>query len=222
MELDKIIAALEKQHAGKWEAENGRTIHEWWPVSGCFLPKQLEIAAGAILTQNTNWKNVEKAIAGMIAAGMTDAEAIAKCSRARLERTVKPAGFYRQKAGSLKVLCRYILEFKGDFYRDATREQLLSLKGIGNETADAILLFACDKAEFVIDAYTKRIFSRHGIFSGNEKYAEMKEFFESRLKKDARSYRKIHALIDEHAKQICRKKAECEKCMLTKCVKDIR
>lgn len=213
----EIFSQLEKHYAKKWQQSEGRALHEWWPVSGKFKPQQLEIAAGAILTQNTNWRNVERAIANMIAAGMTSAATIAKCDTRKLQKIIRPAGFFTQKAERLKAICGFILAFDGDFYKDVTREQLLGIKGIGNETADSILLYACGRPEFVIDAYTKRIFSRYGTFDKGISYDEAKKFFESRLKKDATLYKKLHALIVEHAKETCRKEPACDACPLKGC-----
>src|SRR3989338_907312 len=195
----EIFRQLETHYGKKWEASNGRRIHEWWPVSGRFEPKELEIVLGAILTQNTNWRNVEKAIMNMIAAGLTDAGSIAKCDLRKLQKIIRPAGFFTQKAERLKGICIFILGFECDFYKDVTRQELLAIKGIGNETADSILLYACNKPEFVVDAYTKRIFSRFGVFVNDIRYDEAKKFFESKTKRNTTLYKKLHALIVEHA-----------------------
>ena len=124
-----------------------------------------------------------------------------------------------QKAQRLKTLCKFILSFNGKFYSKVSREQLLALKGIGPETADSILLFACNRPEFVVDAYTKRIFSRYGVFKDDSGYESMKSFFEECFPKDAARYKEIHALIVEHAKGICKSRPECGKCPLQNCIK---
>lgn len=120
-----------------------------------------------------------------------------------------------QKSQRIKEIARFILEYE-DFYSSVTREELLELKGIGKETADAILLYACGRSEFVVDAYTYRVFSRYGVLDGGS-YDEIKKFFESQLPKDVELYKKAHALIVEHAKTVCRKEPLCERCVLENC-----
>ena len=213
--LTEIFRQLGLSYREKWETENRRKLRDWWPVSGKFTPPQLEIAAGAILTQNTGWRNVERALEKMEKEGLLDAATIAGCGARKLGRVIRPAGFFAQKAGTLKALCRLVLEFDGDFCARVTREQLLGIKGIGKETADSILLYACGRPEFVVDAYTWRIFGRYGMLKKGMKHGEIKEFFESRLPRDAKLYREFHALIVEHAKQTCRKKPLCELCPLS-------
>ncbi len=215
--LAKIFSQLEKQYSGKWESAKGRALHDWWPVSGRFAPKELETVVGTILTQNTNWRNVEKSIENMVKANLTDANSIATCHTKKLERIIRPAGFFTQKARRLKELCRFILDFQGDFYADVTREQLLEINGVGRETADSILLYACGKPEFVVDAYTWRIFSRYGLLGKRMRYDDIKDFFETNTKKDTMLYKELHALIVEHAKETCRKVPLCERCPLKGC-----
>lgn len=194
-------------------------IHDkWWPVSGDFVPRELEIVIGAILTQNTNWRNVEKALGNMVKAGLVDAQTIAAAHIRKIESAVRPSGFFRQKAKRVKEIARFISSFENDsnFYKDVTREQLLGIKGIGKETADSILLYACDKPIFVVDAYTWRIFFRYGLLQKEKNYDDIQNFFESKLEKDADLYKKLHALIVEHAKRMCRKQPLCDKCVLKK------
>jgi len=131
-----------------------------WPVSGEFEPVEFEIVIGAILTQNTNWKNAERGLVRLRDIGLIDAERIDGCRSAILEDAIRPVGFFRQKSAVLKRLAGTILEFGQSFYSRVLREDLLSVKGIGPETADAILLFACGRTEFVADAYGRRIFHR--------------------------------------------------------------
>ena len=203
----KVYHKLKKQYHGK----------KWWPMQNDFLPRELEVCVGAILTQNTNWKNVEKALDNMRKAGLTKAEKIIKAKN--MEKTIKPAGFYKQKAKYLKNLCGFIVEYGAEkFFKSITREELMKIKGIGKETADSILLYACNKNHFVIDAYTKRIFSRMGIIDENSKYDEIKKFFESSLPRDRGLYKEFHAMIVEHAKNVCKKEPLCEKCIF-KCKK---
>lgn len=175
---------------------------QWWPVSGHFVPKEFEVCVGAILTQNTNWRNVEKALKNLVRAKMLTAEKIAGAPLPFLERLVRPSGFYRQKARRLKEFCRFAADFDGSFYRQVTREQLLGIKGVGRETADSILLYACGRPYFIIDVYTRRLFSRLKMIDGTEDYDELREMFETTLPRDAGLYKQFHALIVEHEKSL--------------------
>jgi endonuclease-3 related protein len=185
-----------------------------WPVSGKFHPPRFEVVAGAILTQNVNWNNVEKALGRMVQEGLVDAEAIGLCLRPRLEAAIRSSGFFRQKAQRLKTMARFISDYPGDFYGHSQREQLLAIKGIGPETADSILLYACDQPHFVIDAYTRRIFERYGALDKKATYTAIKETFESQLPVDISLYKRFHALIVEHAKRTCKKVPLCGECVL--------
>jgi len=187
-----------------------------WPVSGNFNPPRFEVVAGAILTQNVNWNNVEKALERMVQESLVDAEAILLCPGPRLEAAIRPSGFFRQKAQRLKIMARFISDYPGDFYRHVQREQLLALKGIGPETADSILLYACDQAHFVIDAYTRRIFERYGEWDRKAGYDAIQDIFQSQLPVEISLYKKFHALIVEHAKRTCKKVPRCEECVLRK------
>ena len=134
----------------------------------------------------------------------------------KLRRLIKPSGFFNQKAKRLKAFARYAIGnfgSVGNFLRNITREELLKVNGIGPETADAILLYACSKPYFVVDAYTKRIFSRLGIIEQSWKYEQVREFFENNLPKDVQIYQEFHALIVKHAKECCKKVAN-ENCIL--------
>ncbi|MDA2936992.1 endonuclease III domain-containing protein [Acidobacteria bacterium AH-259-A15] len=189
-----------------------------WPLSGHFRPQLLEVIVGAILTQNTNWNNVEKALNQMVRQELVEAVKLAHCPQSQLERAIRSAGFYRQKAERLKRVVRFILDYPGDFYGRVRREELLSIKGIGPETADSILLYACDQPHFVVDAYTRRVFARYGLLSERASYQEIKHFFESCLPVDVRLYKRFHALIVEHAKRTCKKTPLCHACVFqTEC-----
>ena len=155
MEIKAVYDML-LQHYGR---------QEWWPVKGKFEPREFEVCVGAILTQNTNWNNVEKALRLLEKNNFVSPEKISSADTNELEAAIKPSGFYRQKAERLKAFSGFIVESGGfkKFSEKITREQLLSMKGIGPETADSILLYALGRTYFVIDAYTKRIFSRFGI-----------------------------------------------------------
>ncbi|MEM5813003.1 MAG: endonuclease [Candidatus Aenigmatarchaeota archaeon] len=180
----------------------------WWPIIGSKKTKRLEIIIGAILTQNTSWKNVEKAIKNLVEKRLISREKIIKIKEEELENIIKPCGYYRQKAKRLKEALKRI---KGN----VTREKLLKINGIGKETCDAILLYAYEKPYFVIDAYTRRILERTGILKNAFKmgYDELQRFFHENLPKDIEVYKEYHALLDELAKNYCKKKSPlCEKC----------
>jgi endonuclease-3 related protein len=188
----------------------------WWPASFGFKPAGLEICTGAILTQNTSWQNVERALKNLKEAGCTTLDDFLKITEARLKKVIRPAGFFNQKAERLKLFAKYVSGFNSveDFFRNVTREQLLEIKGIGPETADSILLYAANRPCFVIDAYTRRIFSRMGLIGENRDYEKVRSFFESNLPKDISLYKEFHALIVELGKNICRKKPLCVECPL--------
>lgn len=185
-----------------------------WPISRHFRPPRFEVILGSILTQNTNWKNVEKALKQLVQEGLVAARKVESCSVIQLEDAIRSSGFFRQKARRLKDVCRFILDFRGAFYREVGRDELLSIRGIGPETADSILLYACDQPHFVVDAYTRRVFVRYGLLRENSAYDEVKDFFQSRLPRDVNLYKRFHALIVEHAKQTCMKSPSCGRCVM--------
>ena len=190
----------------------------WWPAQGPF-----EVIVGAILTQNTAWTNVEKAIGNLQAAGALSPRVLAGLPAAELERLVQPSGYFRQKARRLQSFARNLLErhdgslerlFAGSLTE--VRGELLALHGIGPETADSILLYAAHLPTFVIDAYTMRIFSRLGIVDDRQKYEEVRHLFLSHLPPDAPLFNEYHALIVEHGKTCCRKREPfCGACILS-------
>ena len=142
----------------------------WWPAETPF-----EVVVGAILTQNTNWRNVERAIAHLRAAGTLTPEPLLSLPRAELEKLIRPAGFFRQKAERLQLFTAHLFARFGDDLAamlagdlDAVRRDLLALKGIGPETADSILLYAGGRPSFVVDAYTRRLFTRLRLLRGDE------------------------------------------------------
>jgi endonuclease-3 related protein len=175
----------------------------WWPSK---TRSKFEICIGAILTQNTNWRNVEKAINNLIENNMLSKEAIKKANVNKLSALIKSSGYYKQKAKKLKAF----VNFNGTI----TREDILSIWGIGPETADSMLLYAYNKQYFVVDAYTKRIFTRLGVLDGKEDYEEVRDIFESKLPKDVELYKEFHALIVTLGKKFCKKKPECNECPL--------
>lgn len=191
----------------------------WWPGETPF-----EVCAGAILTQNTNWGNVEKAIANLKAADSLSIRGMAALARETLAALIRPAGYFNVKADRLLQFVNFLQEqhqssleqlFSAPWPR--TRIELLSVKGIGPETADSILLYAGGKPSFVVDAYTRRIFSRIGLVDEQISYDQLRSFFMDRLPGDAALFNEFHALIVEHAKQYCRTKPICSSCCLRTC-----
>lgn len=201
----------------------------WWPVVAnresqianrddqrlAISDKPFEVCVGAILTQNTAWGNVEKALRNLIAAEAMNPAVIVSMKETRLARLVRPAGYFRQKAKKLKIFSRWILaEFGGDLSRmkrtslPELRERLLSVWGIGPETADSILLYALGKPSFVIDAYTKRLCDCLGV--AFKDYHEYQTFFASRIPKSVKLYNEYHALIVAWGKLFGNKKTSAE------------
>jgi endonuclease-3 related protein len=184
----------------------------WWPADDAF-----EMMLGAILTQNTNWTNVEHAIANLRDAGLLDAQAIADSDEVRLARAIRPSGYFNQKGKKLKVLAEFYLAHGGEAGIDRlpdARQALLELHGIGPETADSILLYALHRPVFVIDAYTRRIFARLGATPADASYDTLQDYFQSRLPLSAPLFNEYHALIVLHAKQHCRPRPACSGCPL--------
>jgi endonuclease-3 related protein len=189
----------------------------WWPMLNGFEPPEWEVCVGAILTQNTNWKNVEKALENLKKESITSPYDIEKVKKSNLEQIIRPSGFYKQKAERLKVFADFVLGFGSfeKFSKSVTREQLLNVKGLGPETADSILLYALNRPVFVIDAYTNRICKSVGMGpSKTENYEELRHFFEKKLPKNIKIYKEFHALIVEMGKNHCKAKPLCRQCML--------
>ncbi|MEJ2456086.1 MAG: endonuclease [Candidatus Thiodiazotropha sp.] len=183
----------------------------WWPAETPF-----EVMVGAVLTQNTAWINVERAIENLRRADLLDAAAIAALSPQVLAVHLRPSGYFNVKAKRLQALCDWLLA-RDDQQRlttEALRKSLLSIHGIGPETADDILLYAYERPVFVIDAYTRRLCSRLGLLDARLPYEALRSVFERALPADVAMYNEFHALIDHHAKQVCRPKPRCEACML--------
>ncbi len=196
----------------------------WWPVDEEYHrehgtdPRE-EIVIGAVLTQNTSWRNVKKAIENLKREGALSFEGVLNTPLDKLEELIRPSGYYRQKARRLKVVSEKLSPVSK--VESIGREELLSIEGIGRETADVILLYAGGRPYFVIDAYTKRIVER--IFGVRGSYEELRSWFEGNLPKDVELYKEFHALLDEHAKRFCRKDPLCEGCPLTQvCIQPSR
>lgn len=189
----------------------------WWPARSPF-----EVAVGAILTQNTNWRNVERAIANLRDKGLLTPRALDATAHRDLERLIQPSGFFRQKAHKLRAFLDFLrlhcnLEFSAlqSLETRELRRLLLAIKGIGPETADSILLYALDRPVFVVDAYTARICHRHGLVPEDVGYDELQALFAERLPEDAALFNEYHALLVRVGKDWCRKKApDCAGCPL--------
>ncbi len=189
----------------------------WWPGETPF-----EVMIGAILTQSTNWKNVERAIANLKNRDLLSPGKMAELDLAALASLVRPSGYFNQKALKLKAFLKFFLAppISGSIKKmkripsPLMRQRLLSVKGIGPETADSILLYALDQPVFVIDAYTRRIFTRLGLAPEKISYQDLRNFFEQNLPRRAALYNDYHAQLVELGKNYCRKKPLCAACPL--------
>lgn len=183
--------------------------------------QRFEICLGAILTQNTSWPNVEKALKGLEEKDLLTPEKILSADEDKVKQSIRPAGYFNQKAKKLKIFSEYYTSLDKKSDQEPTREELLELWGIGPETADSILLYAYKKEHFVVDAYTRRIFSRLGLVDDRKTYEETKKMFEDNLSKDTKIYQEYHALLVEHAKRYCNPKPRCEDCIIDQICKKI-
>ena len=191
----------------------------WWPADSPF-----EVVVGAILTQSTAWTNVEKALASMREAGCWSFEAVAAMPEQDLAAVIRSSGYYNAKARKLQAFARHVLENYGgnlDIFFDKTiqelRLELLSIHGIGEETADDILVYAAGKPSFVIDSYTRRMVDRLGISpeGRNPGYGAYQALFQDNLPSDTPLFNEFHALLDHHAKIVCTKRnPRCAACCL--------
>jgi endonuclease-3 related protein len=199
----------------------------WWPllkeINGEFIcdyntensisikedNEKLEIALGAILTQNTTWKNAQRALINLKKTGLLDIRSLEKVEDKVLAEFIKPSGYYNQKARKIKEYIKFLNSGK-----EITRENLLRVWGLGPETVDDILLYAYDKSHFVIDTYTKRLFSRLGICNEKIDYHKLQDIIQNSIQKDTYVYKEYHALIVNHGKEYCTKKPKCCSCPL--------
>ena len=188
----------------------------WWPAE-----TRLECAAGAILTQNTSWRNVEKAIDALREASMLSAEKLKAVPHERLAALIRPCGYHNLKAKRLKNFIDFLFAGYGGVMENMLtedtgrlREKLLSVNGIGEETADSILLYALGKPVFVVDNYSRRILRRHRLIPEGASYSEMQKLFVRSLSPDAEVFGEYHALIVKTGKLHCRKTPRCEGCPL--------
>lgn len=188
----------------------------WWPGDTPF-----EIAVGAILTQNTNWSNVEKAINNIKRANALEARILDSLSPEKLEALIRPAGYYRVKTKRLKHFLTWLVEngdgklanLAGHNTYDL-RAELLAINGIGPETADSILLYALNRPTFVVDTYTARMATRHGLIEPPFDYHELQDLFQSNLPQDTQFFNEYHALIVRIGKNFCKPKPKCQNCPL--------
>ena len=186
----------------------------WWPAEHAF-----EVIVGAVLTQNTSWTNVELALENLRNQNALNYCAILKLETSDFEFLIRPAGFYRRKASAIRSICLFLENHRGikAFSQQShhiCREVLLSVSGVGAETADAILLYALNKPAFVIDKFTRRIVSRLSSIEFDLSYHSYQQAFENQLPSDLTCYREYHALLVAHAKAFCRKKPVCDACPL--------
>ncbi|MFC2075871.1 endonuclease III domain-containing protein [candidate division KSB1 bacterium] len=189
---------------------------DWWPAESPF-----EVAIGAILTQNTAWKNVELAIGNLKGKNLLKIERLRRTPPEKIAELIRPAGYYNQKTGTLNRFVEFLhdryqgrLPSTGEVPTDVLREELLAIKGIGPETADSILLYALDRPVFVVDTYTKRIFSRHLFLAANGSYDSIQDFFQNNLPRDIELYNDFHAQIVALGHRFCRPRPVCADCPL--------
>ena len=190
----------------------------WWPAR-----TPTEVVIGAILTQNTAWKNVERAVKNLKSAHCLTWSALRHLSQDRLAELIQPSGTYRVKAARLKTFVDYLWDHHRGSLKsllggelDEARRRLLSIRGIGPETADSILLYAGERPTFVVDAYTKRILHRHFVIERNTNYETIRELFHDTMPRDVQLYNEYHALFVEVGKRHCQVRARCEACPLAK------
>ncbi|HYA90758.1 MAG TPA: endonuclease III domain-containing protein [Thermodesulfobacteriota bacterium] len=188
----------------------------WWPGETSF-----EVMVGAILTQNTSWRNVEKAIQRLKGKAVLNPEGVHRLRKSELARLIRSSGYYRVKADRLKSFIDFLFgQYGGDLKRmkkerlEELREELLRVKGIGPETADSILLYGLKKPIFVVDAYTRRVFSRHGVVSEKASYEEIQKLFMDHLALDEALFNEYHALIVHIGKTLCKRIPRCDICPL--------
>ena len=188
----------------------------WWPGD-----TRLEVMVGAVLTQAAAWANVKKAISNLASAGVLSPQALRSLGEQELAQLIYPSGYYNSKARKLKALVEYLGQRYGDDLdamsrvdTDTLRAELLDVYGIGEETADDILLYAMGKPAFVVDSYTKRVFPRLGLAPEKGPYSTYRSLFTDRLPADRELFSEYHALIVRHAKEVCRKQPRCQNCCL--------
>lgn len=192
-----------------------RGHQRWWPGDSPF-----EVVIGAVLTQNTSWRNVEKAIANLKSVGALDPHRILSLEHEALATLLRPAGYFNVKARRVRAICEWLMrEAGGDvsalgkgIETSRLRQRLLEVPGVGRETADSILLYALGRPVFVVDAYTRRVFGRMGRVDPTADYDEIRAFFETRLPRSPELFNDYHAQVVVHAKETCRTRPRCGEC----------
>ncbi len=216
-----LIGMTQHPHRLKTVASVCRTLirwyqpRDWWPGRD----DPFEVVVGAILTQRTTWAQAAKAIEALRGSGLLTPKAFLTADRTCLERLLRPAGFYREKTKKLTAFCRLLRDDYAcawdrlaDQPKQELRKTLLSVYGIGEETADAILVYAAGRPSFVIDAYTRRLFARLDLIHGAESYGELQTLFEDALETDVALYADAHAAIVMHGASTCRPRPRCDTC----------
>lgn len=205
---DRLFSALGRQH--------------WWPADSPF-----EVVVGAILTQNTAWRNVKRSIAALRERGLLEYAALSEIPAADLAPLIRSSGYYNQKALKLRAFCDHVREkWAGSFEHflrqeaGVLRSELLGIRGIGPETADSIVLYAAFKPSFVVDAYTLRIFSRHGWVPEKTAYEDLRRYFMDALARDVPYFQEYHALLVRTGYLYCGKKPACGDCPLKDMTED--
>ena len=190
----------------------------WWPGDG-----PLDVVIGAILTQNTSWSNVEKAILNLKYSDLWSLDSIHNINQDKLAGVIRPSGYFNQKAQKLKAFAEHVcVRYEGDLENflslelPTLREELLSIYGVGPETADDILVYAASKPSFIVDVYTKRILGRIGVIEAKQGvgYEVYQKLIQDQLPHDLQLYNEFHALLDYHAKYTCKKIPSCTDCLL--------
>lgn len=188
---------------------------DWWPADTAF-----EVMLGAILTQNTAWTNVERALAGLKGETELTPQGVMRLGEQALAMAIRPSGYFNVKSRRLRAFCGELLAAGGEeelseWPTEQLRDWLLRIKGIGPETADDILLYAFERPVFVVDAYTRRLCARLGLITGNEGYEELRSLVETEIGPDAARFGELHALVVRHAKDVCRARSPlCGACQL--------
>jgi endonuclease-3 related protein len=213
MAAGRVGALLQELYERLWDAWGPQG---WWPGDTPF-----EVAVGAILTQNTNWGNVARAIAALKDQGLLDPQALHDLPEPELARLIRPAGYFNVKARRLKNFLDFLAQhYDNSMERLAAaglatlRPALLTVKGVGPETADSILLYALAQPTFVVDAYTFRILSRHGLIAEACTYEELSHLFQEHLPARVELYQEYHALLVRLGKELCRPRPRCPGCPL--------
>ena len=211
MTAGRVGTLLQELYQRLWEAFGPQ---KWWPADTPF-----EVAVGAILTQNTNWGNVARAIAALKGQELLTPHALHELPEIELARLIRPAGYYNLKARRLKNFLDFLANRYGNSMErlaaadlESLRPALLSIKGVGPETADSILLYALAKPTFVVDAYTFRILSRHGLIAEGCAYEELRQLFMEHLPAQVPLYQEYHALLVRLGKEWCRPQPRCATC----------